>query len=247
MRLAFFGQRLSFEQQDTRLHREPLGGERLSRCSANDLLVQCDPNPSNRPKINTCKFYKFGDGHVAITRTRPLREARAVACSTRENMQNESQLMAANGRSIKFTPERFEQIRNLVERGMSREQIAETIGVTVGSLQVTCSRHAISLKRPKLNNGVAHAPRSHNGTPAQNGVAHAPRSHNDTPAQERRAQLALQLRYRGIDRVVELSLPEGVLAWLVIEAHFRNVSISDLTAKLIVAGLERADSGADAQ
>jgi hypothetical protein len=178
-------------------------------------------------------------------------------------MQNESQLMAANGRSIKFTPERFEQIRNLVERGMSREQIAETIGVTVGSLQVTCSRHAISLKRPKINNGLAHAPRSHNGTPAQNGVAHAPRSHsgtlaqngvahaprshNDTPAQERRAQLALQLRYRSIDRVVELSLPEGVLAWLVIEAHFRNVSISDLTAKLIVAGLERADSGADAQ
>ena len=161
-------------------------------------------------------------------------------------MQNESQLMAANGRSIKFTPERFDQIRNLVERGMSREQIAETIGVTVGSLQVTCSRHGISLKRPKLKSGVAHAPRSRNDTPAQNGVAHAPRSRNEMPAQDRRAQLSLQLRYRGIDRVVELSLPEGVLAWLVIEAHFRNVSISDLTAKLIVAGLERADSGADA-
>src|SRR5215813_1997054 len=59
--------------------------------------------------------------------------------------------MAANGPPIKFTPARFEQIRNLVERGMSREQIAETIGVTVGSLQVTCSRHGISLRRPKLN------------------------------------------------------------------------------------------------
>jgi hypothetical protein len=167
-----------------------------------------------------------------------------------------------NGRPIKFTPERLEQIKNLVERGMKREEIAETIGVTVGSLQVTCSRHGISLRRPIFNNGVAyaarshndtpaqngvaHAARSHNHTPAQNGVAHAPRSHNHTPAQDRRAQLALQLRYRGIDRVVELSLPEGVLAWLVIEAHFRNVSISDLTAKLIVAGLERADSGADA-
>jgi hypothetical protein len=136
-------------------------------------------------------------------------------------MQNESQLMAANGRSIKFTPERFEQIRNLVERGMSREQIAETIGVTVGSLQVTCSRHGISLKRPKLNNGVARAPRSR----------------NDTPAQDRRAQLALRLRYRGIDRIVELPLSEGVLAWLAMEAHFRNLSISDLTAKLIIAGL----------
>jgi DNA-binding transcriptional regulator YiaG len=165
------------------------------------LRCQCGPNPSNRPKINTCKFYKFGDGHVAITSHAPVAGARAVACSTRENMQNESQLMAANGRSIKFTSERFEQIRNLVERGMSREQIAETIGVTVGSLQVTCSRHGISLKRPKLNNGVAHAPRSR----------------NDTPAQDRRAQLALRLRYRGIDRIVELPLSEGVLGWLAIE------------------------------
>jgi hypothetical protein len=154
-------------------------------------------------------------------------------------MQNESQLMAANGRSIKFTPERFGQIRNLVERGMSREQIAETIGVTVGSLQVTCSRHGISLKRPKLNNGVAHAPRSHNDTPAQNGVVHhAAQSRNDTPAQNRRAQLALRLRYRGIDRIVELPLSEGVLGRLAIEAHFCNLSISDLTAKLIIAGLD---------
>jgi hypothetical protein len=32
---------------------------------------------------------------------------------------------ATNGRPIKFTPERLEQIKNLVERGMSREQIAE--------------------------------------------------------------------------------------------------------------------------
>jgi hypothetical protein len=137
-------------------------------------------------------------------------------------MQNESQLMAANGRSIKFTPERLEQIRNLIERGMSREQIAETIGVTVGSLQVTCSKHGISLRRPKLNNGVGHGPRSR----------------NDTPAQDRRAELALRLRYRGIDRTVELPLSEEVLGRLVIEAHFRNLSISDLTAKLIIAGLD---------
>ena len=53
------------------------------------------------------------------------------------------------GRPIKFTPERMEQIKNLVERGMSREEIAETIGVTLGSLQVTCSKHGISLRRPR--------------------------------------------------------------------------------------------------
>ena len=33
---------------------------------------------------------------------------------------------------------------------MSREEIAEIIGVTVGSLQVTCSRLGLSLRRPRL-------------------------------------------------------------------------------------------------
>ena len=41
------------------------------------------------------------------------------------------------GRPIKFTPERIQQIKNLVEGGNSREDIAELVGVTVGSLAVT--------------------------------------------------------------------------------------------------------------
>jgi hypothetical protein len=57
-------------------------------------------------------------------------------------------------RSIKFTPERLQQIINLVERGKSREEIAGILDVTVGSLQVTCSRLGISLRRPKIDNGV---------------------------------------------------------------------------------------------
>ena len=60
----------------------------------------------------------------------------------------------SRGRQIRFTPERIQQIKNLVERGKRREEIAELIGVTVGSLQVTCSRLGISLRRPTLNNGT---------------------------------------------------------------------------------------------
>jgi hypothetical protein len=52
-----------------------------------------------------------------------------------------------HGRRIKFTPKRIQQIRNLVEQGKSRDEIAELIGVTVRSLQVTCSRLAISVRR----------------------------------------------------------------------------------------------------
>jgi len=58
------------------------------------------------------------------------------------------------GRQTKFTPERIQQIRNLVERGKSREEIAELIGVTLGSLQVTCSRLGVSLRRPTFNTGA---------------------------------------------------------------------------------------------
>ena len=57
-------------------------------------------------------------------------------------------------RATKFTPERIQQINNLVERGKSREEIAELIGVTVGSLAVTCSKLGISLRRRMVNNGV---------------------------------------------------------------------------------------------
>jgi hypothetical protein len=58
------------------------------------------------------------------------------------------------GRPTKFTPERMQQIRNLVERGRSRDEIAEIIGVTTGTLQVTCSKLGISLRRPTFDTGT---------------------------------------------------------------------------------------------
>src|SRR6476659_8168401 len=74
-------------------------------------------------------------------------------------LTNSSQV-PPRGRPIKFTPERIQQIRNLVERGKSREEIAELIEVTVGSLQVTCSKLGISLRRHRLDNGIRLLPRS---------------------------------------------------------------------------------------
>jgi hypothetical protein len=64
-------------------------------------------------------------------------------------MQNEelAKQLPTYGRRVKFTPERVQQIRNLVEQGKSREEIAELIGVAVRSLTVTCSRLAISVRR----------------------------------------------------------------------------------------------------
>src|SRR5262245_35294404 len=73
-------------------------------------------------------------------------------------------------RQTKFTPERIRQIVNLVERGKSREEIAELVGVTVGTLQVTCSRFGISLRRPRFDAGTGYLrpskERSSNGASA---------------------------------------------------------------------------------
>jgi hypothetical protein len=60
----------------------------------------------------------------------------------------------SRGRPTKFTPERMQQITNLVERGKTREEIAEIIGVTTGTLQVTCSKLGISLRRPRFDTGT---------------------------------------------------------------------------------------------
>jgi uncharacterized protein (DUF1499 family) len=54
----------------------------------------------------------------------------------------------------KFTPANVRQIINLVERGKTREEIAEIIGVTPATLAVTCSRLKISLRRPRFDLGT---------------------------------------------------------------------------------------------
>jgi DNA-directed RNA polymerase specialized sigma24 family protein len=45
-------------------------------------------------------------------------------------------------RLTKFTPERIQQILNLVERGISPDEIAEIIGVTIGRCKSTALRWA---------------------------------------------------------------------------------------------------------
>jgi hypothetical protein len=54
------------------------------------------------------------------------------------------------GRASKFTPQAIQKIKEMVAQGLSREEIAQRFDVTVGSLQVTCSRLGVSLRRPRM-------------------------------------------------------------------------------------------------
>jgi hypothetical protein len=62
---------------------------------------------------------------------------------------------ARNRRPSRFTPQAIEQIGDWVALGKSREEIAGLLGVTVGTLQVACSKRGISLRRrPKFRPGL---------------------------------------------------------------------------------------------
>jgi hypothetical protein len=159
------------------------------------------------------------------------------------------------GRQLKFTPERVQQIKNLVERGKSREEIAQLIGVTVGSLQVTCSRLGVSLRQPTFKNGTGPLP-----SPSRGGDGAWLQLNKERPEQNSRsgpveqaqapmpwqewakratdaggASFAIKMVYRGEERTTELPLTQDMIGQLAFEAAFRNVTIGELIGQLIVA------------
>jgi hypothetical protein len=166
---------------------------------------------------------------------------------------------APRGRQTKFTPERIRQIVNLVERGKSREEIAELVGVTVGTLQVTCSRFGISLRRPRFDTGTGYLrpskERSSNGTHAPEGNGNPTGLHPQSPLQPppaEQAQIAtlhharartyeqgavsfsLRMQYRGEERTTEVPLTQDMMRQLAIEAWLRDMKVGEVVSEVII-------------
>jgi hypothetical protein len=62
------------------------------------------------------------------------------------------------GRKVKFTPAVLEQVKQWVQEGFNRHEIAQRLGTSAGSLQVTCSRLGIRLRRPRQGRRVEQLP-----------------------------------------------------------------------------------------
>src|SRR5262245_5436134 len=129
------------------IHRRHLTAEQKRELIAK--LIETDPTKSNRQIAKTVKV-----DHKTVASVRAEKEGRGEIphvesrTDSKDRKQPARKTTPRSARTVKFTPERMQQIRNLVERGKSREEISETIGVTVGLLQVTCSRFGISLRKP---------------------------------------------------------------------------------------------------
>jgi hypothetical protein len=149
----------------------------------------------------------------------------------------------------KFTPERIELIRSLVERGTSRDEIARLLDVSLGSLQVTCSKRGISLRRSVADNGLRRRQQQHRNS----GVRYNPTEYTNNTASRRTDEhvrsssdiasdpvhFAVTIRYGDEERVTDLALTAAMIARMTAEAHFRNMRIHELVGDLIAATLHK--------
>src|SRR5262249_1332862 len=122
----------------------------------------------------------------------------------------------AQRRPSKYTPERIQQIKDLLARGESCEQIAAIIGVTVGSLRVTCSKLGVSLRRPRVKL-----------LPATTGAA------------GEAATLSIIMKYKGQERNTPLSLTPNIIRQLAFEAALRDQEIGEFTKDLLASVIEK--------
>ena len=146
--------------------------------------------------------------------------------------------LAARGRRIKFTPQVIEKIKEFVAEGISRDEIANRLGVTLGSLQVTCSRLGISLRRIILPNGSGHHTadvRRRTLSPQSSvGVAHEADS---PPAPV--AQFAITIRHKGEEKTTDIPLASPAIEALALEATSRDLGIAELIGQILVATINK--------
>jgi hypothetical protein len=150
---------------------------------------------------------------------------------------------ARGRRAVKFTPQAIEKIKEFVAQGSSRDEIANRLGVTVGSLQVTCSRLGISLRRIILSNGSHHTADVRGiPTPCSVGIARVQEQKEVSQPVARATPLvnfAIMMRHKGEEKVTDLLLPSTAIEVLAVEAMSRDLNIADLIGQVLVAAINK--------
>ena len=149
------------------------------------------------------------------------------------------------GRRVKFTPQVIEQIKDSVAAGISRDEIAKRVGVTVGSLQVTCSRLGISLRRIILTNGLGCHTADVGGrtipSPFSVGIAHVREREVSQPAARAApsVKFAIMMRHRGKEQTTDILLPSPAIEVLALETMLRDLNIAGFIGQILVAAINK--------
>jgi len=132
--------------------------------------------------------------------------------------ENDAPLVTSRRRK-KFTADNIARIKDWVAQGVGRDEIANRLEVTVGSLQVTCSRLGISLRKNSSAND--------NGA-IQPGIVQRPIEHIATSA-----KFTLLLRAQNRQVAFDLRLHAGLIEDLALEASVRGQSVVDLIGTIL--------------
>ena len=147
---------------------------------------------------------------------------------------------SSRGRRTKFTPQAIEKIKAFVAEGISRDEIANRLGVTVGSLQVTCSRLGISLRRITFRSCSGH--RTADVRLGSVGFAHTREQMEISQPAARTAPLAkfeIIMRCRGEEQTSDIPLSLAAIDVLAVEATSRDLGIAELIGQTLVAAINK--------
>jgi hypothetical protein len=118
----------------------------------------------------------------------------------------------------KFTPENIARIKDWVAQGIGRNEIASRLDVSVGSLQASCSRLRIGLRRRSAEDSIEHV--------RQGGHAV-------------QAKLTLVMETRNRQAAFDLPLGQDLLVKLALEASVRDLTTADLIGKIVNQVIEK--------
>jgi hypothetical protein len=153
---------------------------------------------------------------------------------------------SAKGRRAKFTPQAIEKIKEFLAGGATRDEIAHALGVTVGSLQVTCSRLGISLRR-NCNGSARHARDSSGRSIPTAGwvcIAHVrERKTEDIPQKaaetEPLAKFTIVMRNRGKEVSSDVPLTLHAIGELGCIASLHGLNMAELVGQILAQALRK--------
>jgi hypothetical protein len=145
--------------------------------------------------------------------------------STADNAAARENNRLVKGRqSRKFTHENVARIKDWLAQGVGRDEIANRLEVTVGSLQVTCSRLGISLRRSPL--AKANGPIKPVGA-VQRSLEDVRQSDHSA-----RAKFTLLIQTQNGQAAFDLPLSRDLIEQLTLEASVRGLTTADLIGKI---------------
>jgi hypothetical protein len=145
--------------------------------------------------------------------------------STADNAAARENRHLVKGRQpSKFTHENIARIKDWLAQGVGRDEIARRLGVTVGSLQVTCSRLGISLRTSPL--AKANGPIKPLAG-IQRSLEHIRQSDHAA-----RAKFTVLIQTQNGQAAFDLPLSQDLIEQLTLEASVRGQTTADLIGRI---------------